>query len=154
MRVAIGYDPNAVGHARAAREVCEGLGIEVAEMCGDDPVYANTAFRVAGLVASGAADRGVLICGTGIGMSIAANKVKGAYAALISDAYSAVRAEKSNHANLACFGAFTLGVKLFSELLRIWLEAEYADGTPSAPKIRRIAEYEEEQLAIRAGGRT
>ena len=70
----------------------------------------------ANMIVSGQADRGILICGTGIGMSIAANKVRGAYAALISDAYSAVRAEKSNNANIACFGAFTLGEKVMRVL--------------------------------------
>lgn len=96
------------------------------------------------MIVSGQADRGILICGTGIGMSIAANKVRGAYAALISDAYSAVRAEKSNNANIACFGAFTLGEKVMESLLRIWLSAEYQDGTPSAPKVQRIVAYENE----------
>ena len=116
-------------------------------MRGDDPIYANTAFYAARLVASGKTDRGILICGTGIGMSIAANKVNGAYAALISDVYSAVRAEKSNRANIACFGAFTVGEKLLEELLRTWLQTDYVEGTPSAPKIERIEAYEQGRLA-------
>ena len=136
MRVVIGYDPNACGHARIAREVCESMGITVVDMRGEDPIYANTAFHAAHMVVSGEADRGILICGTGIGMSIAANKVRGAYAALISDVYSAERA------NIACFGAFTLGEKLMESLLRIWLASEYRDGTPSAPKVERIVSYE------------
>ena len=144
MRVVIGYDPNAGSHARVAREVCESMGITVVDMRGEDPIYANTAIHAANMIVSGQADRGILICGTGIGMSIAANKVRGAYAALISDAYSAVRAEKSNNANIACFGAFTLGEKVMESLLRIWLSAEYQDGTPSAPKVQRIVAYENE----------
>ena len=138
MRVVIGYDPNAGSHA------CERMGITVVDMRGEDPIYANTAIHAANMIVSGQADRGILICGTGIGMSIAANKVRGAYAALISDAYSAVRAEKSNNANIACFGAFTLGEKVMESLLRIWLSAEYQDGTPSAPKVQRIVAYENE----------
>ena len=145
MKVVIGYDPNAVEHAKAAAAVCEKLGIKVVEMRGDDPIYANTAIHAAEMVARGQADRGVLICGTGIGMSIAANKVHGAYAALISDPYSAVRAEKSNNANIACFGAFTLGVRLMEDLLTLWLQTQYQEGTPSAPKIARIVEYEKAQ---------
>ena len=116
------------------------FGTDTAVSC-DYPVYG---YRAAKAVASGECDRGILICGTGIGMSIAANKVRGAYAALISDAYSAVRAEKSNNANIACFGAFTLGEKVMESLLRIWLSAEYQDGTPSAPKVQRIVAYENE----------
>ena len=125
MRVVIGYDPNAGTHARVAREVCESMGITVVDMRGEDPIYANTAIHAANMIVSGQADRGILICGTGIGMSIAANKVRGAYAALISDAYSAVRA-------------------VMESLLRIWLSAEYQDGTPSAPKVQRIVAYENE----------
>ena len=144
MRVVIGYDPNAGSHARVARDVCESMGITVVDMRGEDPIYANTAIHAANMIVSGQADRGILICGTGIGMSIAANKVRGVYAALISDAYSAVRAEKSNNANIACFGAFTLDEKVMESLLRIWLSAEYQDGTPSAPKVQRIVAYENE----------
>ena len=136
MRVVIGYDPNAGSHARVAREVCESMGITVVDMRGEDPIYANTAIHAANMIVSGQADRGILICGTGIGMSIAANKVRGAYAALM--------AEKSNNANIACFGAFTLGEKVMESLLRIWLSAEYQDGTPSAPKVQRIVAYENE----------
>ncbi len=142
MKMAIGFDPNADHYAEIAKKTCEALGHEVITFMGNDPIYANTAFAVAQQVVSGEAERGVLICGTGIGMSISANKVKGAYAALLSDSYSAIRAEKSNHANIACFGAFTIGEKLLVELLTTWLKTEYVEGTPSAPKIERIREYE------------
>lgn len=70
------------------------------------------AIKVAENVASGEFDRGVLLCGTGLGVSIAANKVKGAYAALVSDVYSATRARLSNDANIMCMGAFTTGNKV------------------------------------------
>ncbi len=73
-------------------------------------IYANTAIKVAEAVARKSFDKGILICGTGIGMTISANKVVGAYAALLTDCYSAERASKSNNANIACFGAFTIGV--------------------------------------------
>ena len=69
-------------------------------------------------------DRGILICGTGLGMSLAANKVKGAYAALLSDSYSAERARKSNDANIACFGAFTVGIKCIEIMAEIFLESQ------------------------------
>ena len=63
-------------------------------------------------MAAGKGDRGVLVCGTGLGMSVAANKVKGAYAALLTDVYSAQRSVLSNNATIACMGAFTIGGKL------------------------------------------
>lgn len=93
MKIAIGCDPNA---EEAKKEIIayiekKGYG-EVTDFGSEDPVYANVAIDVAEHVASGEYDRGVLICGTGLGVSIAANKVKGAYAALVSDVYSATRA--------------------------------------------------------------
>ena len=103
----------------------------------------GTAIAVAEAVAAGEGDRGVLLCGTGIGMSLAANKVKGAYAALISDVYSAQRAVLSNNANIACIGAFTVGEKLAVELLKTWLSAEFDPNCASAPKVARYKSYDE-----------
>ena len=86
--------------------------------------------------------QGILICGTGLGISLAANKVKGAYAALITDVYSAERARKSNNANIACFGAFTIGIRLMERLAETFLSSEFTPGCASQPKIDRIAAYE------------
>jgi ribose 5-phosphate isomerase B len=109
-KIAIGCDPNASAMKVAIVEHLKTQGLECEDYGSDDPVYANTAIRVAEAVASGRHERGILICGTGIGVSIAANKVPGAYAALVTDSYSAERAAKSNNANIICFGAQTLGV--------------------------------------------
>ena len=122
MKIAIGCDPN----ARQAKEELirymneKGDG-EVAVFGSDDVIYAKVAVRVAEAVAAGEYDRGILICGTGIGVSLAANKVRGAYAALLSDIYSAKRARLSNDANIACLGAFTVGSKLREELVDAFL---------------------------------
>lgn len=140
--VAIGCDPNAASAKSKMMEILSKKGCQVADFGSDDPIYANTAIAVAEYVAAGKADCGILICGTGIGMSIAANKVRGAYAALLSDAYSAQRAKKSNDANIACFGAFTLGEKLMETLMNIWLENEYEKGTSSEEKVQRYQEYD------------
>ncbi|MDD5017542.1 MAG: RpiB/LacA/LacB family sugar-phosphate isomerase [Eubacteriales bacterium] len=142
MKLAVGCDPNAAACKKNIIKTCLMLGHDVIDMGSKDPIYANTAFRVAEYVVAGCADRGILICGTGIGMSIAANKVQGAYAALISDIYSAVRACKSNNANIACFGAFTIGEKLVSELVKVWLDARYVSGTSSEAKFQCIKDYE------------
>ena len=126
MRIAIGCDPN----ARTAKEELmkfiksKGLG-ELIDFGSEDTVYANVAIKVAEAVASGECDRGILICGTGIGVCLAANKVKGAYAALLSDIYSAKRARLSNNANIACMGAFTIGSKLREELAEAFLTNEF-----------------------------
>ena len=142
MKLAIGCDPNAVSMKEKLASLCKDLGHEVGDFGSDDPIYANTAIAVAQAVATGKADRGILVCGTGIGMSIAANKVKGAYAALLSDVYSAERAMKSNNSNIACLGAFTIGEKLAEELVKTWLGCEFTEGCPSQPKVDRYHEYD------------
>ncbi|MEG1516103.1 MAG: RpiB/LacA/LacB family sugar-phosphate isomerase [Clostridia bacterium] len=140
--VAIGCDPNAGEAKRAIIEMLEKEGYSVTDMGSDDPIYANVAVKVATAVANKEFDRGVLICGTGIGVSLAANKVKGAYAALLSDAYSAERARKSNDANIACFGAFTVGIKLMETLTNIFLTTEFVPGCSSQIKVDRIHAYD------------
>ena len=143
MKIAIGCDPN----AQDAKEniikfiAAKGFG-EVTDFGSDDPIYANTAIKVAESVAAKEHDFGILICGTGLGVSIAANKVKGAYAALLSDVYSAKRAKLSNNANIACMGAFTIGQKLQEELIEAFLTNEYVPGGSSQPKIDAFVEYD------------
>lgn len=143
MKVLFGCDPNAAELKLKLMKVAEKMGCEVADMGSEDPIYANTAIAVAEAVAAGKADRGVLVCGTGLGMSIAANKVKGAYAALLSDVYSAQRAVLSNNANIACMGAFTVGEKLAEELLKTFLSLSFDPNSSSAPKVARYHEYDE-----------
>lgn len=89
MRIAIGCDPNATEYKQKLIPFIEGLGHEVVDFGSDDPIYAHTAIAVGEAVAAKKCDRGVLICGTGIGVSIAANKVKGVYAACVNDIYQA-----------------------------------------------------------------
>ena len=83
--VAIGCDPNAAQAKQDLIKFLTGKGYQVTDLGSDDPIYANIAVKVASAVAKGEYDRGILICGTGLGVSIAANKVKGAYAALLSE---------------------------------------------------------------------
>lgn len=141
-KIAFGYDPNAADFARSLMAHCEKSGYAVIDLGGEDPVYANAAFRVAEYVRDGKARRGVLTCGTGIGMCIAANKVQGVSAAVIGDVYSAQRAALSNNAKIACLGAFTMGAKLAEALLDTWLPLEFEQGCSSQPKVDRIAEYD------------
>ena len=91
MKIAIGCDPNAQEAKEELIKYMEQKNYgEITDFGSDDPIYANTAIKVAEAVASKEYDRGILICGTGIGVSIAANKVSGAYAALLSDVYSEI----------------------------------------------------------------
>lgn len=142
MKIAIGCDPNAAQLKETLIQVCADLGHEMVDMGSEDPIYANTAITVGEYVAAGNADRGILVCGTGIGMSIAANKVKGVYAALLTDVYSAERAVKSNNSNVACLGAFTLGEKLAVELVKKWLDCEFDPNSSSGPKYQKYHEYD------------
>jgi ribose 5-phosphate isomerase B len=144
-KVAIGCDPNAAELKEVIKKQLKELGHECEDFGSEDPVYANVAIKVAEAVAAGKYDRGILVCGTGIGMSIAANKVPGAYAALVSDAYSAERARKSNNANIMTMGAFTTGVEHAKVLVRIWMESEYTPGGKSEPKVQRIVAYDRQR---------
>ena len=85
------------------------------------------------------------MCGTGLGVSIAANKVKGAYAALLSDVYSAQRARLSNDANIACMGAFTTGSKERELMTETFLTNEFVPGCSSQPKVDAFVKYDQER---------
>lgn len=143
MKIAIGCDPNAEQAKQDIIKYVEKKGYgEIIDFGSTDPIYANTAIKVAEAVASKKYDRGILICGTGIGVSIAANKVKGAYAALVSDVYSAQRSRLSNNANIICMGAFTSGNKERELFIDAFLENEFVPGCPSQPKIDAFINYD------------
>ena len=143
MRIAIGSDPNAVEEKYRLIEFIKKSDLgKVTDFGSDDAIYANVAIEVAEQVANKKFDRGILLCGTGLGMSIAANKVKGAYAALISDIYSAKRAVLSNNANIACMGAFTIGEKLREELIYAFLTNEFDNKSSSKVKVDAYVEYD------------
>jgi ribose 5-phosphate isomerase B len=139
--VAIGCDPNAAELKDIIKAHLDGLGYEWQDYGSEDPVYANVAIDVAEAVAAGKHDRGILICGTGIGVSLAANKVPGAYAALCADAYSTERSRKSNNVNIMTLGSQVTGPELAKTLVTVWMNAEYTPGGRSEPKIQRIYEY-------------
>ena len=143
MKIAIGCDPNAnmVKQELVKFIQQEQLG-DVTDFGSDDIIYAHVAQKVAEAVASGEYDRGILLCGTGIGMSIAANKVKGAYAALVSDVYSARRASLSNCANIVCIGAFTTGSKIREELVKEFLTHSFVPGSSSQIKVDAYVQYD------------
>jgi ribose 5-phosphate isomerase B len=140
-KVAIGADPNAYALKEVIEQHLTDLGYDYEDIGSEDPIYANVAFKVAEAVARGEYERGILLCGTGIGMSIAANKVPGAYAALCADPYSTERSRKSNNANIMTMGAQVIGPELAKTLVTIWMQAEYTHGGRSEPKIQRIVDY-------------
>ncbi len=104
----------------------------------DYPFYAE---KVAKAVVKGEVERGILICGTGIGMSIAANKISGIRASLIHDSFSAHATREHNDANVLCLGGRVIGVELAKELTNIWLEAKYQGGR-HARRVAQVMELE------------
>jgi ribose 5-phosphate isomerase B len=115
-------------------------GIEVVDFgCHDLSAvdYPDVAAVVARAVAAGQMDRAILVCGTGIGMAISANKVPGIRAASVMDPYSAERARKSNDAQVLCLGARVVGIELAKVLVDHWLASEFSGGD-SARKVAKI----------------
>jgi ribose 5-phosphate isomerase B len=142
MNIGFGCDPNATDLKTVLMARARELGHEVVDFGSDDPIYPHTSIKVAEAVAAGQVDRGVVLCGTGIGVSIAANKVAGAYCALISDVYQAQRATLSNNANMIAMGAQVIGVEVAKCLLSEYLGNAYDPTSRSAPKVAAIYEYE------------
>ena len=110
-----------------------------------DPVdYPDVALLVAKAVARGDHDRAILVCGTGIGMAITANKVPGVYASVAHDAYSAAKARTSNNTQVLALGSRVVAPELATTLVGIWLRSEFGGGA-SARKVGKIAEAERAQ---------
>jgi len=114
----------------------------------DEPVdYPDVAVAVAEEIAMGTYERGILICGTGIGMAIVANKIPGVRAACCHDPYSAERARKSNDAQIITMGSQVIGLALGRQILDHWLASEFAGGR-STSKVEKIKRLDQ----IRKGG--
>lgn len=141
MKIAIGCDPNANALKQELIDELRNLGHEVDDFGSEDPIYANVVIRVGEAVVKGKYKRGIVLCGTGIGASIAANKVKGIYCALVTDTYQAQRAALSNNANMIALGAQVTGPKLARIIVREWMSNSYKPNGRSEPKIKRIEDY-------------
>lgn len=131
MRIAIGNDHAAVELKRQIAAYVKELGHDVenygtdsSDSC-DYPVYGE---KVGKAVASGAADLGILICGTGVGISIAANKVRGIRAAVCSEPVTARLVKEHNNANIIAFGARIVGIEMAKEIVKAYLSAEFLGG--------------------------
>lgn len=149
MKIAIGCDPNASALKNTLKDIISQRGYEVVDYGSDDPIYANTALQVARAVSSQVCDRGILLCGTGLGMCLAANKVPGAYAVVCSDNYSVERSVLSNNVNILALGAQVLGVELAKQIVLHWLELRYKQGGRSDAKIERIYSIEKEYMKLK-----
>ena len=131
MRVAIGNDHSAVelkeiiaDYVRELGHEAINLGTDSTQSC-DYPLYGE---KVGRAVVSGEADLGMAICGTGLGISLAANKVKGVRACVCSEPYTARMSRLHNNANVLCFGARVVGSELAKMITQVWLETEFEGG--------------------------
>lgn len=145
MAIAIGCDEAGFEMKEDLKRMLQDIGKDMEDFGTFDtkPVlYPDIAFAAASSIAEGRNDRGVLICGTGIGMAITANKVHGVRAAQCHDTYSAERARKSNDAQVITLGARVIGPELARSILRAWLNSEF-EPERSGPKVSRMRELEE-----------
>src|ERR1700744_3396441 len=145
MKMAIGCDDAAFDMKELIKRHLIEKGLDVTDFGTYDtqPVnYPNIAFTVAESIVRGESERAVLLCGTGIGMAISANKVSGIRAAQCHDTYSAERAIRSNDPQIITIGARVVGPELAKAIVDTWLGARF-DGGRSAAKLQQIAEYEE-----------
>ncbi|GAA5165639.1 ribose-5-phosphate isomerase [Ornithinimicrobium tianjinense] len=148
LRIAVGGDSAGVGYKDALAEdlrrdarVSDVVDVGIAE--GDDVDYPHVAVRAARLVASGEVDRALLVCGTGLGVAISANKVTGVRAVTAHDSYSVERSVLSNNAQVLCLGQRVIGLELARRLVREWLGYEFDPTSASAPKVAAIDNYDE-----------
>lgn len=150
MKIAIGCDEAAYQLKVELIKHLQAKGIEVDDFGaaqGDVVLYPDVAYKVADEVAKGNYERAILVCGTGIGMSICANKVPGVRAAVCHDPFSAQRARKSNDAQIMCMGERVIGIELAKNLVDIWLDSEFVGGG-SLPKVERMNELEKEHIQM------
>lgn len=108
----------------------------------EDTAYPHIAVAAARMVADGKADRALLVCGTGLGVAISANKVPGIRAVTAHDSFSVERSVLSNDAQVLCFGQRVIGLELARRLAREWLNYEFDPASKSADKVEAICGYE------------
>lgn len=111
----------------------------------DTTAYAHPAVAGARLIASGEADRGLFVCGTGMGVAISANKVPGIRASVAHDSFSVERLVLSNNAQVLAFGARVIGIELARRLAKEWLGYTFDPASASAPKVAAIESYEDDR---------
>ena len=131
MRIALGADHAGFEHKKAIADELESLGHEVLNFGADDKTcvdYPDPAGQVARCVVDGTCERGILVCGTGIGMSMAANKVPGIRAAVVHNEYTTIMSRAHNDANVLCLGARVLDTETAASLTRLWLKTQFEGG--------------------------
>jgi ribose 5-phosphate isomerase B len=145
MKIAVGSDHRGYDVKRRVVPLLQELGHEVLDLGTDSAQsvdYPDFALQVAQAVGEKRVERGILICGTGIGMCIAANKVRGARAAPCHDSITAEMSRRHNNANILCLSADLLGDELIDRMIRIWLTTDF-EGGRHARRVEKITRFEE-----------
>jgi ribose 5-phosphate isomerase B len=147
MKIAIGSDHRGFEAKTRIISILHQLGHEILDAgphSRDSVDYPDFAFEVARAVSEGRAERGILICGTGIGMCIAANKLRGVRAAPCHDCITAEMSRRHNDANVLCLSADLLGEELIDRMVRIWLETPF-EGGRHARRVEKITRFEDQK---------
>jgi ribose 5-phosphate isomerase B len=148
MRIAIGCDHRGLNLKRKIMELLPELGYEYEDFgCYDTSSvdYPDIGSKVAQAVAEGRVDHGILICSTGIGMSMVANKLPGARAALCHDTFSARRSRAHNDANILCLGEWVVGEGVAKDIVKAYLAADF-EGGRHAERLKKVRALEEGKL--------
>lgn len=148
MKIVIGSDHAGYELKEQIKAVLEDKGCTIIDVGTESQAsvdYPDFGIKAATLVARGEVDRGVLICGTGVGMSIIANKVKGVRASLIYDLYTAIQSRKHLDANILVLGGRVTGKDLAAEIVRAWLDTLF-EGGRHQKRIDKIDRYEKDYL--------
>ena len=144
MRIAGGWDHHGRRFRSRIESILSKLGHDFVDMgarSDESSDYPDYAIQIGEAVSAGKCDRGILVCGTGIGMSIAANKVKGVRAAVVYDEETARMSRRHNDANVLCLGEGTAAGERLEEILTIWLTTPH-EGGRHARRVARISDYE------------
>jgi ribose 5-phosphate isomerase B len=148
VKVAIGSDHAGYELKEYIKHILEGKGydlIDAGTNSGESVDYSDFGLKVAQLVSENSVDRGVLVCGTGMGMSVVANKVKGVRASLAQDLYIAIQSRKHLDANVLVLGARVIGKGLAEEIVKVWFETDF-EGGRHGKRVEKIRVWEEEHL--------
>ena len=142
MKITIGSDHGAVELKDAVKKVLAEFNIEINDVgtFGNDAVdYPDIAQKVCAEVVNGNSERGIVLCGTGIGISIAANKIKGIRCALCNDVFSAKMSREHNNANVLALGGRVLGVGPAGEIVRAWITTEFSNDERHKRRLEKIS---------------
>ena len=147
MKLVIGNDHSSVDMKNEIKEYLEEKGIEMIDVgtnSTDSFNYPISGYRVGKMVAEGKVDGGIAICGTGVGISLACNKVKGVRACCCSEPYSAEMSKRHNNANVICFGARVIGIETAKQIVDAWINAKFEGGRHET-RVNMIMEIQDTQ---------